>query len=80
MVTNMMKQIKAKSLELMVIALGFVAGGVWNEAIIGWFKPLIDKGEGALPLTITAIIVTIVAVIMIVALTKLLGEKEEKKK
>jgi len=79
-VTSIMKQVKAKSLELMIIAFGFVAGGVWTQAIVEWMKPFMASKEGgAVPLTITAVIVTVVVVVMIVILTKLLGEKEEKK-
>jgi hypothetical protein len=35
-----------------------------------------ERGEGAVPLTITAIIVTAVVVVVIIALTKVLGEEE----
>jgi hypothetical protein len=75
-VKNVMKQIKGKSLELMVVALGFAAGGIWKDAIVEWLKPLMERGEGAVPLTITAIIVTAVVVVVIIALTKVLGEEE----
>lgn len=78
-VTSVMNQVKAKSLELMIIAFGFVAGGVWKDAIIKWMEPLMTDGGGAMTLTITALIVTLVVVVMMILLTKVLGEKEEKK-
>jgi hypothetical protein len=78
-VTSVMKQAKAKSLELMIVAFGFVAGGVWKDAIIKWLEPLMTEDGGAMALTITALIVTLVVVVLIMVLTKVLGEKEEKK-
>mgnify|MGYP006300523225 CR=1 FL=1 len=78
---SLMKQVKAKSLELMIVALGFVAGGVWKDAIVKWLAGLSpQEGATAMDLTIAALIVTGVVVILIVALTRVLGEKEEEKK
>jgi len=77
MVTKVMKQIKARSLELMIVALGFAAGGIWKDAIAKWLEPITaNKGEGAMELTFTALIVTVVVVLVIIALTKVLGEEE----
>jgi hypothetical protein len=78
-VTTVMKQAKAKSLELMIVAFGFVAGGVWKDAIVRWLAGLSPGEEAtAMELTVSAVIVTAVVVLLIIALTKVLGEKEEK--
>lgn len=79
--TKVVNQVRAKSLELMIVAFGFVAGGVWRDAIVKWmdgFSPV--EGATAIDLTIAAVIVTFVVVVMIILLTKVLGEKEEEKK
>ena len=76
--TNVVNQVRKKSLELMVVALGFAAGGIWKDAILEWLKPMMESGEGAVPLTLAAIVTTVVVVLVIIALTKTLGEKEEK--
>jgi|GEM_PF-2677864 len=74
---KVIKQIKGKSLELMIVALGFAAGGIWKDAISKWLEPITaNKGEGGIELTFTALIVTIVVVLVIIALTKVLGEDE----
>ena len=79
-VVDVMKQAKAKSLELMIVAFGFVAGGVWKDAIVKWLSGLTPGADAtAMDLTIAALIVTLVVVILMIILTKVLGEKEEKK-
>jgi len=78
-VTSVMKQAKAKSLELMIVAFGFVAGGVWKDAIVKWLAGLSPSAEAsAVDLTISAVIITIVVVVLMIILTKILGEKESK--
>lgn len=79
-ITTIMKQAKAKSLELMIVAFGFVAGGVWKDAIVKWLAGVTPGAEAsAMDLTISAVIITVVVVVLMIALTKILGEKEEKK-
>ena len=75
---ELMKQIKERSLSLIIVAFGFAAGGVWKDAILEWLRPVMESGEGAVPLTITAIVTTVVVVLAIIALTKLFNIEEKK--
>jgi len=76
---KLMIEIRKQTLTLMVAAFGFVAALVWKDAITAWMKPLYESSDGAMGLTIAAIIVTVVVVVITIVLTKLLGEKEQKK-
>lgn len=79
-VKDVMKEARAKSLELMIVAFGFVAGGVWKDAIVKWLAGLTPSAEAtAMDLTIAAVIVTVVVVVLMIVLTRLLGDKEVKK-
>lgn len=74
MVKKLVKEIKSQSLTLMVAALGFVAALVWKDAISAWLAPLYASEEGAMGLTLAALIVTATVVIVTIILTKFLGE------
>jgi hypothetical protein len=76
---DLVKEIRKQTLTLIVAALGFVAALVWKDAITQWLLPLYESADGAMGLTIAAIVVTAIVVIVTIVLTKLLGEKEEKK-
>ncbi len=76
---GLIKEIRKQTLTLMVAALGFVAALVWKDAISAWLAPLYTNADGAMGLTIAALVVTIVVVIVTIVLAKILGEKEEKK-
>lgn len=76
----MMGEIKKQTLTLMSAALGFVAALIWKDAISAWLKPLYEGSEGAIGLTVAALIVTIVVVIITMILTKALGSEEEQEK
>ncbi len=76
---NLIMEIKKQTLTLMVAALGFVAALVWKDAITAWLAVLFENSEGAIALTISAFVVTIVVVIVTIILSKLLGDKKEKK-
>lgn len=76
---SLIKEIKKQTLTLIVAALGFVAALIWKDAISSWLAPLYESGEGAMGLTIAALVVTIVVVIVTIVITKFLGEQEEKK-
>jgi hypothetical protein len=73
---NMIMEVKKQTLTLMVAALGFVAALVWKDAITQWLLPLYESAEGAMGLTIAALVVTVFVVIVTVILTKFLGEEE----
>lgn len=72
---NLVIEVRKQTLTLMTAALGFVAALVWKDAISAWLAPLYEGSEGAMGLTVAAIIVTIVVVIVTLILTKLLAEK-----
>lgn len=55
-------EIKKQIATLMTGAFAFVAALVWKDAIMEWMRPIIETGEGAVPLTIVAIVVTFIAV------------------
>ena len=65
-------EIKTQFATLITGAFGFVAALVWKDAIMEWMRPIIESGDGAVPLTVVAIVVTIIAVIAIYATGKLL--------
>jgi hypothetical protein len=75
----MIGEIKKQTLTLMVAALGFVAALVWKDAIQAWLRPLYENSDGALGLTIAALVTTIVVILITVLLAKFLGSPEEDK-
>ncbi len=77
---TLLNEIKKQTLTLMTAALGFVAALVWKDAISAWLKPLYESSEGAMGLTIAALVVTVVVVVITIILAKLLGSKEEESK
>jgi uncharacterized membrane protein len=72
---NLVNEIRKQTLTLMTAALGFVAALVWKDAISAWLKPFYESAEGAMSLTVAAIVVTVVVVIVTLILTKFLAEK-----
>ena len=71
------EEIKRQTLVLMTMALGFVAALVWKDAISAWLKPLYESAEGAMGLTIAALVVTVAVVIITIVMVKLFAPKEE---
>ncbi len=71
------KEIRKQTLTLMTAALGFVAALVWKDAISAWLKPFYESAEGAIALTIAALVVTVVVVIITIILAKFLGGEEK---
>ena len=76
---KLVNEIRKQTLTLMMAAFGFVAALVWKDAISAWLAPLYTGTDGAMGLTIAALVVTIVVVIVGIILTKFLGEAEAKK-
>jgi len=72
------EEIKKQTLTLMTAALGFVAALIWKDAISAWLAPLYESAEGAMSLTIAALVVTVVVVIVTIILAKFLAPKEAK--
>ena len=75
----MLGEMKKQTLTLMTAALGFVAALVWRDAIQAWLSPLYEGAEGAMGLTLAAIIVTFMVVVITLVLTKFLGSPDKKK-
>ena len=75
---TVLDEIKKQTLTLMTAALGFVAALVWKDAISAWLAPLYESADGAMSLTIAALVVTIVVVVVTIILSKLFAPKEEK--
>jgi len=74
----LLAEIKKQTLTLMVAALGFVAALVWKDAISAWLAPLYMSANGAVGLTVAALVVTVVVVLITIVLAKLLGSEEKK--
>ncbi len=75
---TVLEEIKKQTLTLMTAAFGFVSALVWKDAISAWLRPLYESAEGAAGLTIAAFVVTIVAVVVTIILSKLLASREAK--
>ena len=73
------EEIKKQTLTLVTAALGFVAALIWKDAISAWLAPLYESAEGAMGLTVAAIIVTIVVVIITIILAKVMAPKNTEK-
>jgi hypothetical protein len=63
---------------LLTTAFGLVAALAWNGAIIAIFKEVFGEAETIVPMLIYAIVVTIVAVILIIALAKALSSAKKR--
>ncbi len=74
----MISEIRKQTLTLMTAALGFVAALIWKDAITAWLAPLYQDAEGAIGLTVAALVVTAVVVFITVILAKILGSEEKK--
>ncbi len=66
----MMNEMKKQTLTLVTAALGFVAALVWKDAIQAWLRPLYENSEGAMGLTLAAIVTTLVVVVITLLLAK----------
>ena len=62
---------------LLTTAFGLVAALAWNGAIVAIFKEIFGEAETIVPMLIYAIVVTIVAVILIIALAKALSNAKK---
>jgi len=76
----MLNEVRKQTLTLVTAALGFVAALIWKDAIQAWLRPLYEDAEGAMGITLAAIVVTFVVVILTIVLAAILGEKENKEK
>lgn len=73
-------EFKKQTLTLSVAAFGFLAALTWRDAIGAWLAPILNGREGIFEFTIIAVIVTIIAIIVPIFLTKLLSENNDEKK
>ena len=72
----MISEIKKQTLTLITGALGFVAALVWKDAIQAWLRPLYENAEGWIGLTIAALVTTVIVVLIMLLMTKWLGEEK----
>ena len=72
-------ELEKNLITLITAAFAFVAALRWNDAITAWLEPLTLEGEGVVPLTFTAIIVTLIAVVITFVLTKIMEKKKKRK-
>ena len=66
-----------KIAALVTVAFGLVAALAWNAAIIAIFKEIFGEAETIVPLVIYAVIVTIAAVILTIAVAKALSNAKK---
>ena len=71
-------EFKKQTLTLLLSAFGFLAALTWRDAIGAWLAPILKDREGVFEFTLVAIIVTIIAVIVPVILTRFFGSEEKK--
>ena len=77
---DLVNEMRKQTLTLMTAALGFVAALVWKDAIKAWLLPLYESSEGAMGLTIAAVVVTVVVIVVTIILTKVLAKDDDEKK
>ena len=68
---KIISEFKKQIATLIASAFGFVAALQWNEAIKEWLKPIISNGSGAIALTESAVVVTVIAVVVIYLIGKI---------
>lgn len=66
-------EFKKQTLTLSIAAFGFLAALTWRDAIGAWLAPLLQGREGIFEFTLIAIIVTIIAIVVPVFLTRFLS-------
>lgn len=71
------KEIKEKTLTLLLAGFGLVTALAWNDAIQTMFKVLFPKSEGVIGKFIYAIAVTFIVVIISLQLKKIFEKKEK---
>ncbi len=70
-------QVREKTLTLVIVAFGLVAANMWTEAIKAWLKPFLSASDGgALSLTAVAVVITGLAVLATILLSRLGAPKE----
>ena len=73
--TTAKSEVIEKMAALITGAFAFVAALVWKDAIMEWMKPILESGEGAVPLTVVAVIVTVIAVVATIWIGKVAQSK-----
>ena len=68
---NVLKELKKNFFTFIIAAFGFVAALMWKDAISAWLEPLYATSEGAVGLTIAAILITIVATVAIYIMSRI---------
>lgn len=69
--------VKVQTITLMTAAFGFVAALFWKDAISSMINTYIPQGETWPYMVFSALIVTVIAVIVIILVTKYIGKVEK---
>jgi membrane protein YdbS with pleckstrin-like domain len=76
-VTEFQKEIKKQLVTMMTAAFGFVAALFWRDAVTAMLEefvnPYLPAGNTWIPLTVSAIVVTVFAVVMIFVISRTVG-------
>ena len=79
--TKISREVREKTLGFILTAFGLVAGLAWNEAIQSLIKSFFAVDKDSIWVKfIYAIVMTLVAVVVAIYLTRLFGKDEEEKK
>jgi hypothetical protein len=71
---KVVSEVKKQIVALVTAAFGFVAALQWNEAIKKLLEPLTAGKAGTAEYVGVAILVTIIAVVVIIAISKIFGK------
>lgn len=71
-------EFKKQTIALSMAAFAFLAALTWRDAISAWLAPLLQGRTAALEFTLVAILVTIIAILTQVFLTRFLGREENR--
>jgi hypothetical protein len=79
-VEETVSEIRKQMLVFITGAFGFVAALMWRDAIVAWLEQISLPQDSASMLTLSALVVTVIAVFCIVILTKIIRPKTKEKK
>lgn len=71
-------EFRKQVLTFISTAFGLVAALMWKDAIVAWLEQISLPQDSPTMLTVSAIIVTLIAVVCVVLLAKILGKPKPK--
>ena len=71
------KELKERTITLLLAGFGFVAALAWNEAVKNLFDVILPKGSDLIGKFLYALLVTVVVVVLSLQLQKISEKKEQ---